>query len=108
MTQEDLKLVIARFELIKQSLSEVAGKNLAFGAASAAWLMCIQRVLDDMLSRLTTGRMLRERRALEEEIEVMLRSFHGEICKELEIDPEEAIKLSDHFREVMRIIINWE
>lgn len=104
-----------RFKLIQQSLEELHGREVAFAAASAAWLMAIQHGAKSSMKRLidhveaeegpTFGaRELAD--SLDIEHELMLRGFHKELCSFLGVPPADAERLARSFSQVIDDICN--
>lgn len=101
-----------RFLTIQQTLAELYGKEKAFAAASAGWLMALQYAALQSMKRIqreveaeegpcfvfASGSLID---SLDAEHEAMLRGFHAEICKHLNVDPAEAVKLSEAFEQVV-------
>lgn len=104
----------ARFNIIQQSLEYVYGRELAFAAASVAWLRAVQYGAKQSMCRMrdwhpevpqqycTERAMLLEE--LDAEIELMLKGFHSEICAHLGVDPGRAIEVSKSFEQVVQDI----
>ena len=102
-----------RFNTIRQTLKELHGDKVAFGAASAAWLSAIQYATRQALLRVakeahedpdvSSIRLIAE---MELEIEAMLQGFHKELCKSLEITQAECIPLAQSFQQVIEDICN--
>ena len=94
-----------RFDTIKATLTELYGRERAFGAASAAWLMAIQYLSKQALLRLERELGARRRPdvvgVLENEMEAILQSFHAEICEHLGIDQADAWRLTKAFKQVI-------
>ena len=103
----------ARFVLIQQSIAELHGEDLAFAAASAAWLQAIQygarqsmeKIRDftglDPVAHAAAGERIP---LLNIEHEVMLSGYHRELCRFLDVDPVQALRLSKSFEQVTRDI----
>lgn len=104
-----------RFKLIQQSLFELYGAEAAFGAASAAWLMAIQYAAKQSILRLEkeysqmfgklgySDALIDE---LEGELELLLRSFHKELCQHLGVSPAIAERHAKAFKQVVEDICN--
>lgn len=105
-----------RFKLIQQTLKDLHGKDLAFAAASAAWLQAIQYATEQSMKRIKNEVEAEDGPVylqggfdnliiqLDAEHEALLRSFHKELCSHLEVDPEQALELSKAFTQVVRDI----
>lgn len=115
MTPEDLARydrLQARMDLIEQSLAMTIGKRKAQAAAWGAWLVAIQHGVKRGLirlaadSKLDLGTATRNVGLIDNEVEVMLRGFHGKLCEFLQVDHEEARKLAKHFEQVIRDILD--
>ena len=96
-----------RFKLIESAIGEKYGENTAFAAASAAWLQGIQYAALQALTKVKRGaggdvdRLIRD---LEDELEAMLMSYHDDLCKFLEVEQDQIIKMATSFREVLHDI----
>lgn len=99
-----------RFKTIQRTLEELYGRERAFGAATAAWLMAIQYMARQSLRKLerkfgddasVAGTWNPTIEALDEEMEGILQSFHAEICEHLSVNQAAAWKLARAFKEVI-------
>lgn len=94
-----------RFRVISEGVAHVHGKDLAFSAACAAWLMAIERVIGHHLEQVRDANAdsVREEVVVESKAEVreILMSFHKEICDHFGIDRLEAAKLSHHWDQLL-------
>ena len=105
-----------RFKLIQQALEELHGREIAFAAASAAWLMAIQYGAKSSMARIVQDPMSDARIAkeyfdellssLDAEHELMLRGFHRELCSFLGVRPADAEKHAKSFKQVIDDICN--
>lgn len=96
-----------RFDAIETALAEVAGKDMAWAAASGAWLQVIQHAMKVQLEILTehpAHAMARLPEFLEENQQI-LQGFHQQLCKHASIDPKDALRMVNNFKEVMRDIV---
>lgn len=112
---ERAQRLMARFDLIQQSLSELHGPQVAFAAVTAAWLMAIQYWQHQSLLRMRDAAEQLpslQRHAsltslatdLDDENQIMLQGFHAELCKYLGVEEHVALRLSKSFQQVIRDI----
>lgn len=97
-----------RFKTIQATLTDLYGRERAFAAATAAWLMAVQYMHKQALIAVFNhfvggnGPVKSEKiEALEKEMETILQSFHAELCEHLGIDQEDAWALARAFKEVI-------
>lgn len=102
-----------RFRLIQQTLHELHGRELAFGAATAAWLMALEYTHRQALLRLcreladdagTYTGPPEVAHMLGDEMNALLQSFHKELCEHLGVDQAESWQLAKAFKEVIHDI----
>ena len=101
--EERLLRLQQRFDAIRATIAELHGANVAYAAASCAWLMtidnCIRKDMRDVAADPTR---------LEEFIKEhsgMLQGFHQDLCDYLEVPHERALDLMGNFKQVMRDIL---
>ena len=105
-----------RFKLIQTTIAELYGADVAFAAASAAWLMAVQYGAKQSMKRLV--KHIEEEEgcpvygaeglidSLDAEHELMLRGFHKELCAHLGISPAIAERHAKAFKQVVEDICN--
>lgn len=96
-----------RFNVIKLAVGELHGRDAAFAAASVGWLRAMQYAIDQALgkvARATPDARAQVKDQVSDEIELMLRGFHAEICSHLGVQEQEALDLGKSFEEVVKDI----
>ena len=94
--------ISARFKLIRGALEHLYGRELAFAASSAAWLMGIEEGIGEGVERVASGE---NAKLLEAEIRLMLQGYHEELCIYLQVDLEKSLDLSKSFQQVIYDIL---
>ena len=99
-----------RFKLILESVSFSVGKDMAFAAGAASWLMAIEHAIHASMEILAEGRNYDEGLdhprldEFKQEARQLLMSFHQEICIHLGVSRDEAVKLSHHWDQLLKDI----
>lgn len=96
----------ARFKLIEQALAEKFGPRLAYAAGAAAHLQTIHSIYLSVLANMAGPERTDSVILVDTEITELLQSFHAELCTFLHVEPEHAVKLSAHFRQLMIDLLN--
>lgn len=99
-----------RFRVIQEAVAHVHGKDMAFAAASVAWLESLEYYCLQALRRIekySDGPEARDEiPVLHKEIKDLLQSYHKEICEHLKLSQVQAIERSAAFKEVVNDICN--
>lgn len=92
-----------RFDIIKQSIAEVAGPRAANGAAATAWLQALEHAVRYAMVGLRQNPQS-DIESYMAEVHYITTSIQGDLCNMLGADALESMSLARSFHEILREI----